>query len=170
MLCCKGWGTWKAPGWIHFKIHCRNNLHPKAKFDWWFQDNCIILADAWQELCKNWTFIHNKRKSFSFLFLFLTCCCSQSQISDFSAAAKSIYLRWNIEKSVHKQLLKVIYQPMQWNVFSREKNMWWRGAYKVMFCVLFARDNENKPPWEVHSAVAAAKIEKWLRSTSVVVF
>lgn len=40
-------------------------------------------------------------------------CCSQSQISDFSSAAKFIYLRWNIEKSVHKQLLKVIYQPMQ---------------------------------------------------------
>lgn len=38
-------------------------------------------------------------------------------------------------------------------------------SVQVMFWVLFARDNVDKPQAEVHSAVAAAKIEETLNST-----
>ena len=37
-------------------------------------------------------------------------------------------------------------------------------SVQVMFWVLFARDNVDKPQSEVHSAVAAAKIEQNLNS------
>lgn len=41
----------------------------------------------------------------------------------------------------------------------RESNVMERGV-QVVFWVLFARDNVYKPQSEVHSAVAAAKIEQ----------
>ena len=37
-------------------------------------------------------------------------------------------------------------------------------SVQVMFWVLFARDNVDKPQSEVHSAVAAVKIEQKLNS------
>lgn len=43
-------------------------------------------------------------------------------------------------------------------------------SVQVMFWVLFARDNVDKPQSEVHSAVAAAKIEQNLKSSVLNLF
>lgn len=92
---------------------CGNSLNPQAKFAWRLQDNYIVLMRCT-------AIIAHKPKCQTLLkrrhFVAGCICCSRPWVWKLSSAAKSIYLRWNFEKSAHKCLSQTLCHVTQWNV------------------------------------------------------